>query len=204
MFPYLIWEQSATYTLAAICSRTCRLFGKSSRNIRLRKLYEIPPRIWCRTTLMLSSRPPVAAVGSSTMRDLWTKPSSKVTALRTITSVWSEIGREALHQSQMWPQLVPRNVWETGIRHAWAELLLKVWERSHCVCWTLLNLKNVALSWQIPAGPVVAGVNMTNRCSSSAQTFRILTLPLMQTFTYVSLRRQDKTKPFAHLSVDAV
>lgn len=70
MLPHLIWEQSATYTLAAICIRTCRLFGKSSRNIRLRKLCEIPPRDWCRNTLMLSSRPPVAAVGSCTMRDL--------------------------------------------------------------------------------------------------------------------------------------
>lgn len=29
-------------------------------------------------------------------------------------------------------------------------------------------------------------VNMTNRRSDSAQTFRILTLPLMQTLTYVS------------------
>lgn len=44
--------------------------GKSSRNIRLHKLCEIPPRIWCRNRLMLSSRPPVAAVGSCTMRDL--------------------------------------------------------------------------------------------------------------------------------------
>lgn len=41
----------------------------------------------------------------------WTKPSSKVTALGTITTARSEIGREALHQSQMWnPQSVPRNV----------------------------------------------------------------------------------------------
>lgn len=63
-------KSRATYTLAAICIRTCRLFGKSSRNIRLHKLCEIPPRIWCRNRLMLSRRPPVAAVGSCTMRDL--------------------------------------------------------------------------------------------------------------------------------------
>lgn len=62
MLPHLIWEQSATYTLAAICIHTCRVFGKRTRHICLRKLCEILPRVWWSHTLMLSARPPVHAI----------------------------------------------------------------------------------------------------------------------------------------------
>lgn len=80
MLPHLIWEQSTTYSLAAICIHTCRAFGKSKRHICLRKLCETPPRVWWRNTLMLWARPSPDAIWIS--HNTWPRGRSHRPGLR--------------------------------------------------------------------------------------------------------------------------
>lgn len=107
----------------------------------------------------------------------WTKPSSRVTKLRTNITASSEIGREALHQSQTLNlQLVPQGCLKREFRTAEPNCFRKS-ERGDGVCWTYL--KNAAEQWQILGEAAADKVNITNRSFSSAQTFWILTLPLI-------------------------
>lgn len=199
MLPHLIWEQSATYTLAAICIRTCRLFEKSSRNICLRKLCEIPPRIWCRNTLMLSSRPPVAAVGSCTMPDLMDEAVVQGHgAQNNYYSVkWNWMGSVASEpnvESAVGSTERVRNRNSVQLSRAVSGSF-----RGQSLC--LLNLpEERGFIGPVEAGSIwQTGVPTLHKHSESSRSHWCKHLLM-----YRAAACEDKTKTFAHLSVDAV
>lgn len=180
MLPHLIWEQSATYTLAAICIHTCRVFGKRTRHICLRKLCEIPPRVWWRHTLMLSARPPVHAIWIAhayvTSR---TKPSSR---------------------------LVPQNragVWKREFCTAEPSCFGKCESAAALfaeLSWRTLKYSDKPWERRLQPGSISqAGVSAPHKRSGSSRSHWSKHL-----LYYLLAACRDKTKSFAHPCADAV
>lgn len=168
--------------LPHLISYTLRPHIPGFRHVRLHKSREIKDSVEKRThAVRRASRRCVWVSHNAWPRGRRRRPRSR----RSIIPVPSETGREALRQSQTWnPEkrqlraTEPSCFWkfESPVA-AFAELTWRTW----------LN---------------VTGGDKTNGSCSPAQTFRMFTLPLIQTLTLCIYLQ--KIKQLAHLSVDAV
>lgn len=136
MLPHLIWEQSATYTPAAICIHTCRVFwGKAFGTFAFANCVKSRKGVWGRSRLVLLARPPLDAIWIS--HNTWPGGRSRRSGLggseQMLRREVKLDGRRCISAKRGTHSWFRRTCLKTGILYGRAQLPWKVWVRWPCV-----------------------------------------------------------------------
>lgn len=136
MLPHLIWEQSATYTPAAICIHTCRVFWeKAFGTFAFANCVKSRKGVWGRIRLVLLARPPLDAIWIS--HSTWPGGRSRRSGLggseQMLRREVKLDGMRCIRAKRRTHSWFRRTCLKTGILYGWAQLPWKVRARRSCL-----------------------------------------------------------------------